>query len=165
MSRIEIFHDSVVLQEVDAIVNAANVTLLGGGGVDGAIHDAAGPDLYWHFHNLGCTCQPGEAIESPGFALPAKHIIHTVGPVWHGGDKNEPQTLAMCYSNCLDEAVAYKWPLENITTNKASGGDRIPVELFQILKDDAVKVLHSIYQQICKIHRRTQTGKPPGKRK
>ena len=107
MSRIEIFHDSVVFQEVDAIVNAANVTLLGGGGVDGAIHDAAGPELYWHFHDLGCTCQPGEAIESPGFALPAKHIIHTVGPIWHGGDMNEPETLANCYSNCLDEAVAH----------------------------------------------------------
>ena len=108
MSRIEIFHDSVVLQEVDAIVNAANVTLLGGGGVDGAIHDAAGPELYWYFHDLGCTCQPGEAIESPGFALPAKHIIHTVGPIWQGGDMNESEILAKCYSNCLDETVAYK---------------------------------------------------------
>ena len=107
MSRIEIFHESVVFQEVDAIVNAANVTLLGGGGVDGAIHDAAGPELYWYFHDLGCTCLPGEAIESPGFALPAKHIIHTVGPIWHGGDKNESETLANCYSNCLNEAVAH----------------------------------------------------------
>ena len=106
-SRIEIFHESEVFQEVDAIVNAANVTLLGGGGVDGAIHDAAGPELYWYFHDLGCTCLPGEAIESPGFALPAKHIIHTVGPIWHGGDKDEPETLANCYNNCLNEAVAH----------------------------------------------------------
>ena len=103
--RIEIHHDSVVFQDVDAIVNAANETLLGGGGVDGAIHDAAGPKLYWHFHDLGCTCQPGEAIESPGFDLPAKHIIHTVGPVWHGGKSNEPEILANCYRNCLDEAT------------------------------------------------------------
>lgn len=105
--RIEIVHDSVVFQDVDAIVNAANVTLLGGGGVDGAIHDAAGPELYWHFHRLGRTCQPGEAVESPGFALPAKHIIHTVGPIWHGGDKNEPETLAKCYRNSLDLAVSH----------------------------------------------------------
>ena len=105
--RIEIYRDSVVFQDVDAIVNAANVTLLGGGGVDGAIHDAAGPELYWYFHDLGCTCQPGEAIESPGFNLPAKHIIHTVGPIWHEGEFNEPEILADCYRNCLVEAIEY----------------------------------------------------------
>ena len=105
--RIEIYRDSVVFQDVDAIVNAANVTLLGGGGVDGAIHDAAGPKLYWYFHDLKCTCQPGEAIESPGFDLPAKHIIHTVGPIWHGGKFNEPEILANCYRNCLVEATEY----------------------------------------------------------
>ena len=105
--RIEIYRDSVVFQDVDAIVNAANVTLLGGGGVDGAIHTAAGPELYWYFHDLGCTCQPGEAIESPGFNLPAKHIIHTVGPIWHEGEFNEPEILANCYRNCLDEATEY----------------------------------------------------------
>jgi O-acetyl-ADP-ribose deacetylase (regulator of RNase III) len=103
--RIEIYRDSVVFQDVDAIVNAANVTLLGGGGVDGAIHAAAGPKLYWYFHDLGCTCQPGEAIESPGFDLPAKHIIHTVGPIWHEGEFNEPEILADCYRNCLIEAT------------------------------------------------------------
>ena len=108
MSMIEIFHDSVVFQDVDAIVNAANETLLGGGGVDGAIHDAAGPELYRHFRDLGCTCQPGEAIESPGFNLPARHIIHTVGPIWHGGKFNEPDILAACYRNCLDKAVIHK---------------------------------------------------------
>lgn len=106
--RIEIYRDSVVFQDVDAIVNAANVTLLGGGGVDGAIHTAAGPKLYWYFYDLGCTCQPGEAIESPGFDLPAKHIIHTVGPIWHEGEFNEPEILAACYRNCLDEATEYR---------------------------------------------------------
>ena len=105
--RIEIFRDSVVFQDVDAIVNAANVSLLGGGGVDGAIHTAAGPKLYWYFYDLGCNCQPGEAIESPGFDLPAKHIIHTVGPIWHEGEFNEPEILANCYRNCLDEATEY----------------------------------------------------------
>lgn len=107
MSRIEIVNESVVLQKTDAIVNAANSTLMGGGGVDGAIYDAAGDRLYWYFRDLGCTCQPGEAIESPGFNLPAKHIIHTVGPIWHGGNKDEPATLAKCYSNSLDMAVAH----------------------------------------------------------
>lgn len=130
MSKIEIVHDSVVLQKTDAIVNAANTTLMGGGGVDGAIHDAAGDRLYWYFHDLGCTCQPGEAIESPGFNLPAKHIIHTVGPVWQGGNFNEPQILANCYRNSLDEAIdhdcksisfcciavgVYRYPLEAAT--------------------------------------------------
>ncbi len=106
--RIEIVQDSVVFQETDAIVNAANVTLLGGGGVDGAIHDAAGPELFHYFSKLGCICQPGEAIESPGFDLPAKHIIHTVGPIWHEGRFNEPEVLARCYRSSLDEAVEYK---------------------------------------------------------
>lgn len=130
MSRIEIVHESVVFQETDAIVNAANVTLLGGGGVDGAIHDAAGPELYRYFYDLRCTCQPGEAIESPGFNLPAKHIIHTVGPIWHEGKANEPEILARCYRSCLDEAVehdcksiafccistgVYRYPLEDAT--------------------------------------------------
>jgi len=108
MARIEIVQESVVFQTTDAIVNAANVTLLGGGGVDGAIHDAAGDELYHYFNKLKCTCQPGEAIESPGFNLPAKHIIHTVGPIWHEGKFNEPEVLANCYRNCLVEATEYK---------------------------------------------------------
>lgn len=108
MARIQIVQESVVFQETDAIVNAANVTLLGGGGVDGAIHDAAGPELYHYFNKLKCTCQPGEAIESPGFKLPCKHIIHTVGPIWHEGRFNEPEVLKTCYINCLVEATEYK---------------------------------------------------------
>ncbi len=108
MSRMEISHGSVVFQRTDAIVNAANPALLGGGGVDGAIHDAAGPELYRYFRDLGCTCQPGEAIESPGFNLPAKHIIHTVGPIWREGKFNEPEILARCYCSCLDEAAAHE---------------------------------------------------------
>lgn len=108
MARIEIVHESVVFQETDAIVNAANYTLLGGGGVDGAIHDAAGPKLYEYFAKLKCVCLPGEAIESPGFDLPAKHIIHTVGPIWHGGTRNEPEQLKNCYINSLKEALDYK---------------------------------------------------------
>ena len=167
--KIVIVEGDITKQEVDAIVNAANTSLLGGGGVDGAIHRVAGPELLEETRTIG-GCPTGEARVSKGYKLPAKWVIHTVGPVWRGGHKNEENLLAGCYENSFKAARdlgiksiafpgistgVYSFPLERATeialgqTKKFLETDEtLEKVVFVCFGEEAVKTYQEVFERV-----------------
>jgi O-acetyl-ADP-ribose deacetylase (regulator of RNase III) len=172
---IEILRGDITTLDVDAIVNAANTSLLGGGGVDGAIHRAAGPTLLEECETIG-GCPTGEARITRGHRLPARHVIHTVGPVWRGGRHGEDQLLASCYANSLALALqhrlrtiafpaistgVYRFPLERATRIALSETTRFldahPNALDRVVFVCFDRGTYDVYEQVL-AHRDTKKG-------
>ncbi|MGV3743260.1 MAG: O-acetyl-ADP-ribose deacetylase [Burkholderiaceae bacterium] len=136
LHKIEVVEADITTLKVDAIVNAANSTLLGGGGVDGAIHRAAGEELYRECMRLN-GCETGNAKITKGYRLPARHVIHAVGPVWHGGNAQEAELLASCYRNAMQLACEYR--LRSLAFPSISTGIyRFPVDKACVIAFDTV---------------------------
>lgn len=143
MNRIKIFRGDITKLKVDAIVNAANKTLLGGGGVDGAIHRAAGKELLVECKTLN-GCETGEAKITSGYNLATKYVIHTVGPVWYGGKNKEAEKLASCYRNSLKLAIENK--IKTLAFPNISTG------VYGYPKEDAAKIAIETVSALLKSH-------------
>jgi O-acetyl-ADP-ribose deacetylase (regulator of RNase III) len=168
--KIEIILADITTLSIDAIVNAANNTLLGGGGVDGAIHRAAGPELLLECATLG-GCETGDAKITKGYNLPAKHVIHTVGPIWHGGNKGEPDLLRSAYRRCFEVAHGngvtsiafpaiscgvYGYPMEQgcriaieVTVSALKRFPDLEKVIFTPFGDPALKIYNETVSEVC----------------